>query len=81
MARAEFRNEWPLATLPVALETNHFMRRVQFLAANSNTSASEPAMIRGMLMGLHTAPAATVVMDAQIAAQCNLAWLRQQSHH
>jgi hypothetical protein len=50
---------------------------VQFFAGN----ASEPATLKGMLTGLHAAPGATVVMDAGIAAQANLTWLREQGYH
>ena len=34
-----------------------------------------------MLGGLQAPPGATVVMDAGIATEANLAWLRQQGHH
>jgi hypothetical protein len=64
-------------TLAMALDASGFVRRVQFFAGN----ASEPATLKGMLTGLDAAPGATVVMDAGIAAQANLTWLREQGYH
>ena len=77
------RNDCPLVTLvtlAMALDSSGFVRRVQFIAAISATLA-EPATLKGMLTGLHAAPGATVVMDAGIAAQANLTWLREQGYH
>lgn len=73
----ECRSDCPLVTLAMALDTSGFVRRVQFFAGN----ASEPATLKDMLTGLHAEPGATVVMDAGIAAQSNLTWLRQQGYH
>jgi transposase len=72
----ECRSDCPLVTLAMALDPSGFVRRVQFFAGN----ASEPATLKGMLTGLHAAPGATVVMDAGIAAQANLTWLREQGY-
>jgi transposase len=73
----ECRSDCPLVTLAMALDGSGFVRRVQFFAGN----ASEPATLKGMLTGLDAAPGATVVMDAGIAAQANLTWLREQGYH
>ena len=73
----ECRSDCPLVTLAMALDGSGFVRRVQFFAGN----ASEPATLKGMLAGLDAAPGATVVMDAGIAAQANLTWLREQGYH
>ena len=73
----ECRSDCPLVTLAMALDASGFVRRVQFFAGN----ASEPATLKGMLTGLDAAPGATVVMDAGIAAQANLIWLREQGYH
>jgi hypothetical protein len=73
----ECRSDCPLVTLAMALGASGFVRRVQFFAGN----ASEPATLKGMLTGLDAAPGATVVMDAGIAAQANLTWLREQGYH
>lgn len=72
----ECRSDCPLVTLAMALDASGFVRRVQFFAGN----ASEPATLKGMLSGLDAAPGATVVMDAGIAAQANLTWLREQGY-
>ena len=72
----ECRSDCPLVTLAMALDASGFVRRVQFFAGN----ASEPATLKGMLTGLDAAPGATVVMDAGIAAQANLNWLREQGY-
>lgn len=73
----ELRSDCPLVTLAMALDASGFVRRVQFFAGN----ASEPATLEGMLSGLHAAPGATVVMDAGIATEANLSWLRAQGYH
>jgi len=73
----ECRSDCPLVTLAMALDASGFVRRVQFFAGN----ASEPATLKSMLTGLDAAPGATVVMDAGIAAQANLTWLREQGYH
>jgi len=73
----ECRGDCPLVTLAMALDGSGFVRRVQFFAGN----ASEPTTLQGMLTGLDAAPGATVVMDAGIATEANLTWLREQGYH
>lgn len=73
----ECRSDCPLVTLAMALDGSGFVRRVQFFAGN----ASEPTTLKGMLSGLDAAPGATVVMDAGIATEANLLWLREQGYH
>lgn len=73
----ECRSDCPLVTLAMALDASGFVRRVQFFPGN----ASEPTTLKGMLTGLHAAPGATVVMDAGIACEANLRWLREQGYH
>lgn len=73
----ECRSDCPLVTLAMALDGSGFVRRVQFFAGN----ASEPTTLKGMLTGLDAAPGATVVMDAGIATEANLTWLREQGYH
>ena len=77
----ECRSDCPLVTLAIVLDGSGFVRRVQFFAANSNTSASESTTLKGMLTGLDAAPGATVVMDAGIATEAHLTWLREQGYH
>ena len=43
-------------TLAMALDGSGFPRRSRVFAANSNTSASEPATLKDMLSGLGAAP-------------------------
>lgn len=73
----ECRSDCPLVTLAIVLDASGFVRRVQFFAGN----ASEPTTLNGMLTGLDAAPGATVVMDAGIATEANLTWLREQGYH
>ena len=73
----ECRRDCPLVTLAMALDASGFVRRVQFFAGN----ASEPTTLKGMLTGLDAVPGATVVMDAGIATEANLVWLREQGYH
>ena len=73
----ECRRDCPLVTLAMALDGSGFVRRVQFFAGN----VSEPTTLKGMLSGLDAAPGATVVMDAGIATEANLLWLREQGFH
>ena len=73
----ECRSDCPLVTLAMALDGSGFPRRSRVLAGN----ASEPATLEGMLTGLDAPPGATVVMDAGIATEANLKWLRAQGYH
>ena len=73
----ESRSDCPLVTLGVALDGSGFPRRARVFAGN----ASEPATLKDMLSGLDAAPGATVVMDAGIATEANLTWLRAQGYH
>ena len=73
----ESRSDCPLVTLAMALDGSGFPRRSRVFAGN----ASEPATLKEMLSGLGAPPGATVVMDAGIATEANLAWLRAQGYH
>jgi transposase len=70
-------SDCPLVTLAMVLNGSGFVRRTQVFAGN----ASEPATLQEMLTGLGAAPGATVVMDAGIATEPNLKWLRAQGLH
>lgn len=72
----ESRSDCPLVTLAMVLDGSGFARRSRVFAGN----ASEPATLKDMLSGLGAAPNATVVMDAGIATEANLKWLRAQGH-
>ena len=73
----EQRSDCPLVTLAMALDGSGFPRRSRVFAGN----ASEPATLKDMLTGLGAPSGATVVMDAGIATEANLTWLRAQGHH
>ena len=73
----ECRSDCPLVTLAMALDGSGFPRRSRVFAGN----ASEPATLKEMLTGLGAPPGATVVMDAGIASEANLTWLRAQGYH
>lgn len=72
----EKRSDCPLVTLAMALDGSGFPRRSRVFAGN----ASEPATLKDMLTGLGAPSGATVVMDAGIATEANLTWLRAQGH-
>lgn len=73
----EQRSDCPLVTLAMALDGSGFPRRSRVFAGN----ASEPATLKDMLTGLGAPHGATVVMDAGIATEANLTWLRAQGYH
>ena len=73
----ECRSDCPLVTLAMALDGSGFPRRARVFAGN----ASEPATLEDMLTGLGAPSGATVVMDAGIATEANLTWLRAQGYH
>lgn len=73
----ERRSDCPLVTLAMALDGSGFPRRSRVFAGN----ASEPATLKDMLTGLDAPPGATVVMDAGIATEANLTWLRAHGYH
>ena len=73
----ESRSDCPLVTLAIVLDGSGFPRRSRVFAGN----ASEPATLKDMLSGLGAPRGATVVMDAGIATEANLTWLRAQGYH
>lgn len=77
----EKRTDCPLVTLALVLDSNGFPRRSRVYEGN----VSEPATLAEMLSDLEKgrAPLAqkpTVVMDAGIATEDNVAWLRQEQY-
>ena len=73
----ECRGDCPLVTLAMALDGSGLPRRSRVFAGN----ASEPATLADMLTGLGAPSGATVVMDAGIATEASLTWLRAQGYH
>ena len=82
----ECRSDCPLVTLAMVLDGSGFTRRSRVFAGN----AAEPATLAEMLNGLGAprdlkgplrGPCATVVMDAGIATEANLKFLRDKGYH
>lgn len=73
----EKRSDCPLVTLALVLDGSGFVRRSRVFAGN----ASEPLTLQEMLTGLSVPRGATVVMDAGIATEANLAWLKANGTH
>jgi len=67
----EKRSDCPLVTLGLVLDVTGFPRRSRIFAGN----VTEAATLETMLGQLGAAAGATVVMDAGIATEANLAWL------
>jgi transposase len=72
----EKRSDCPLVTLGLVLDVSGFPRRSRVFPGN----VSEASTLAAMLTGLGAAPGATIVMDAGIATEANLAWLTQHGH-
>ena len=73
----EKRSDCPLVTLAMVLDGSGFVRKSQVFAGN----ASEPKALKEMLTELSAPKGAAVVMDAGIATDANLGWLRQEGYH
>ena len=73
----EKRSDCPLVTLAMVLDGSGFVRKSQVFAGN----ASEPKTLKDMLTQLAAPKGAAVVMDAGIATDANLSWLRQEGYH
>jgi transposase len=75
----EKRTDCPLVTLALVLDGSGFPKRSEVFAGN----VSEPKTLERMLKGLSATPGAdgpTVVLDAGIASEENIAWLRGQGY-
>jgi len=75
----EKRSDCPLVTLALVLDGSGFPKRSEVFAGN----ISEPKTLAQMLERLALAPAAvapTVVLDAGIATEANLTWLKDQGY-
>ena len=68
----EKRSDCPLVTLGLVLDVSGFPKRSRLFAGN----VSEAQTLEDMLKELGAAPGATVVMDAGIASEANLVWLK-----
>ena len=75
----EKRSDCPLVTLALVLDASGFPKRSEVFAGN----VSEPKTLEQMLERLAAAPGAegpTVVLDAGIASEENIAWLKTQGY-
>jgi len=72
----EKRKDCPLVTLGLVLDGSGFPRKSQIFAGN----ASEPKTLKEMLTGLGGRQGSTVIMDAGIASEENVTWLREQGY-
>jgi transposase len=75
----EKRTDCPLVTLALVLDGSGFPKRSAVFEGN----VSEPKTLEQMLQRLSAAPGAdgpTVVLDAGIASEENIAWLREQGY-
>jgi transposase len=73
----EKRSDCPLVTLGLVLDASGFPRRSKLFAGN----ASEAATLEQMLEQLGAAPGTTVVMDAGIATEANLLWIKEHGYN
>jgi len=72
----EKRSDCPLVTLGLVLDGSGFVRSSQTFAGN----VAEAGTLAAMLTGLNAPPGALVVMDAGIASEANIDWLKSQGY-
>ena len=72
----EKRFDCPLVTLGLVLDGSGFVRRSRMFAGN----AAEAGTLQDMLKGLAAPDGALIVLDAGIATQANIAWLKEQKY-
>jgi len=75
----EKRRDCPLVTLGLVLNQQGFLSRSEFLAGN----VSEPKSLKNAIEALHSKEnlfKPTIVMDAGIATEDNLQWLRENGY-
>lgn len=72
----EKRSDCPLITLGLVLDGSGFARRSQLFPGN----VSEPETLETMLDSLEGDKTHTVIMDAGIATEANIQWLKEQGY-
>ena len=72
----EKRTDCPLVTLGMVLDGSGFVRKSKLFAGN----AAESRTLQGMLEGLAAPDAALVIMDAGIATEANITWLKEHEY-
>lgn len=77
----EKRSDCPLVTLGLVLDSTGFPRRSHVYEGNVNEPKTLSEMIRGLEKGgISTGRKPTVVMDAGIATEDNIDWLREHQY-
>jgi transposase len=71
----EKRGDCPLVTLGLVLDSSGFVRRSRMFAGN----AAEAGTLQDMLKGLAAPDGALIIMDAGIATEANITWLKEQN--
>jgi len=72
----EKRTDCPLVTLGMVLDSSGFVRKSKMFAGN----VAEGSTLQDMLKGLDAPKGALVIMDAGIATEANLAWLKDEGY-
>ena len=72
----EKRSDCPLVTRGLVLDGSGFVRRSKMFAGN----VSEGSTLAEMLDSLDAPPGALVIMDAGIATEANIAWLKDRGY-
>ena len=72
----EKRSDCPLVTLGLVLDGSGFVRRSKMFAGN----VAEASTLAEMLTGLGVPKGALVIMDAGIAVQANITWLKAEGY-
>ncbi|HYY01846.1 MAG TPA: IS1634 family transposase [Mycobacterium sp.] len=70
------RSDCPLVTLGLVLDGSGFVRRSKMFAGN----VAEASTLQEMLNGLAVPSGALVIMDAGIATEANIVWLKAQGY-
>lgn len=70
------RSDCPLVTLGLVLDGSGFVRRSKMFAGN----VAEASTLQDMLKDLATPAGALVIMDAGIATEANITWLKQHGY-
>lgn len=76
----EKRSDCVLVTLALVLDASGFPKRSEVFAGNASEPKTLAAMV-GKLASKQTGTTPTVVLDAGIATEENIAWLREHEYH
>jgi transposase len=76
----EKRSDCPLVTLALVLDGSGFPKRSEVFAGNANEPKTLAEMV-GKLVENDASPAPTIVLDAGIATEENIAWLVEGGYH